>query len=148
MRNRGIELFLLPAVAGASTAPPTAAAAGATSDPTAAPCGQPLAFPGEDGALTAAGHVGPLVRGPLGPSEGGDLQALLAAEGVPGWALPAAMAAAHQAIAQRAATRHRSALECLCALLERVPAGPVVLKLLLHSGFTELSTNATQNLLG
>ena len=117
MRNRGIELFLLPAAAGASTAAPTAATAGATSGPTAAPHSQPLAVPGEDGASSAAGDAGSVAGGGLGPSEGGDLQALLAAEDMPGWALPAAMAAAHQAVAQLAATRHRSAPDCFAAPL-------------------------------
>lgn len=123
MRNRGIELFLLPASAGASAAAPTAAAASAISDPTPAPRGQPLALPGEDGASSADGDLGHLAKGTLGPSEGEDLQALLAAEGVPGWALPAAMAAAHQAVAQLAAARHRSAPDCFAA--PPCSAGPV-----------------------
>lgn len=110
MRNRGIELFLLPASAGASTAGPAAAAAGATSDSTAEPRSQPLALRGDSEALVAAGNLDLLAT--LGPSEGEDLHALLAAEGVPGWALPAAMAAAHQGVAQLAAARHRSVLDC------------------------------------
>ena len=111
MRNRGIELFLLPASASsgrsASAAVAAATAGTPTCESTAEPLGQPLALLGPDGALAAAGDLGPSARLALGPSEGEDLQALLAAEGVPGWALPAAMVAGHQAVVQLAAARHR-----------------------------------------
>jgi hypothetical protein len=72
MRNRGVEIYLLPEPS------PAAAAPSARSGPTA-------------DAQVPAAH---------------DLQLALAASGVPGWALPQAMAATHQQLAAAAAAAH------------------------------------------
>lgn len=95
MRNRGIELFLLP-----STSLP----------PDGAP-GQALP-PGADGAQAAAARdhlagLDPGAGGTASTSEVWDLEAMLAAEGVPGWALPAAMATAHREVAHMASSCYR-----------------------------------------
>ncbi len=108
MRNRGIELFLLPSAAaapaagapGAAAAPADPAAASTARDPSA-PAG---ALGAEAGAPAAA--YGLAAESSV-ESSAEDLQALLAAEGVPGWALPAAMAGAHEEVARQAAARHR-----------------------------------------
>lgn len=109
MRNRGIELFLLPSAAaapaagapGAAAAPADPAAASTARDPSA-PAG---ALGAEAGAPAAA--YGLAAESSVESSAAEDLQALLAAEGVPGWALPAAMAGAHEEVACQAAARHR-----------------------------------------
>lgn len=72
MRNRGVEIYLLPEPS------PAAAAPISRSDPAA------------DAQVPAAP----------------DLQLALAAAGVPGWALPQAMAATHQQLAAAAAAAH------------------------------------------
>ena len=82
MRNRGIEIFLLPEQAEQEAAPAPAAAA-ALQGPAAA----------EQQQQQQAEHA--------------DLQQVLALAGVPGTALPAAMASAHAAVAAHAAQRHR-----------------------------------------
>ena len=93
MRNRGIELFLAP------NAPPLPADTPDAANASLVATKGSTALGGEKGI--SAG-----VRG-VGASEEEDLEALLVAEGVPGCVLPAAMVAAHQEVARRAAARHR-----------------------------------------
>jgi hypothetical protein len=109
MRNRGIELFLLPPAAAAPAAVGRGAAA-ALADPAAASSAQDASAPAgalgaEAGAPAAA--AGLAAEPSAEPLAAEDLQAMLVAEGVPGWALPAAMAGAHEEVARQAAARHR-----------------------------------------
>jgi hypothetical protein len=78
MRNRGIEIFLLPQ---APERPVAAAAA----------------------AAAAAGPAGDSQQS----ASLGEVQQVLALAGVPGTSLPVAMAAAHAEVAAYAAERHR-----------------------------------------
>ena len=91
MRNRGIEIFI-PPESPSSPLP----------DPTTAPSARPEAAEGT-GIVDAAAHL----EHSSALAVGGDLERMLAAEGVPGTALPRAMAAAHLAVARAAAEYHR-----------------------------------------
>ena len=106
MRNRGIELFLLSDPYQLPTSPPSQ------------PSSHPLSSPGlQHHAQTEGLQSSALTEGSGGgqePWEGAlrELEAVLAAEGVPGWQGPACLAAAHLSLVQRAAHTHRY---CPCA---------------------------------
>ncbi len=106
MRNRGIELFLLPPAAAAPAAGAPVVPADHAAASTARDASRPAGALGAEAGAPAA--VWGLAAEPSAePSAAEDLQALLTAEGVPGWALPAAMAGAHEEVACQAAARHR-----------------------------------------
>ena len=90
MRNRGIEIYLPPDTTFAPLLDATAA---------------PSAHPEVEGD-SAAGATA-LLQGSGALEVGGDLERMLAAEGVPGASLPRAMAAAHLSVARTAAEYHR-----------------------------------------
>lgn len=109
MRNRGIELFILPEVAAQPASPP----------------GSPTSVLPEAGipdhpsliaSKLSALHIESLptaASDEAGPHSGCvveavcDVESILVASGVPGWVLPRAMAAAHEAAVSAARTGHQ-----------------------------------------
>ena len=112
MRNRGIELFMLPGITEPSPQP-SKPSANALPQPKSAALPHPIVTVAEveSGAAadTEAAAAAAAVAAELGPSEwpSAELQWALAADSVPGWQAPACLAAAHLYVVQQAAKAYR-----------------------------------------
>ena len=123
MRNRGIEIYIPPDL-------PVSPLLDPATVPSA--CSEAAQGTGMTDAAAHLEHSGAL-------AVGGDLERMLAAEGVPGTALPRAMAAAHLSVARAAAEYHRWEAAVMQSLLSGT-----LLPLQQNSGMTLHTAQAVQ----